>query len=95
MANQRWLDIAVSALATVFVSLISFFCVFRVFRIFAASVGLIISDIMLITGLLSMLVRIFTQVEQDMNSAERILNYVHDLPQEASYTIYDTKLPAE
>lgn len=91
VANQRWLDIAVSMLTTGFVLLIAFLCVFRVFKISPASVGLILSYILLAAGLLSMLVVIFTQVEQDMNSAERVLEYAHDLPQEAPYHIPETK----
>ncbi|WPK24340.1 hypothetical protein PUMCH_001610 [Australozyma saopauloensis] len=90
VANQRWLDIAVTCMMVAFVLLISLLCVFKVFSISPASVGLILSYIFLAAGLVSMLVVIFTQVEQDMNSAERILEYVHDLPQEAPYIISDT-----
>lgn len=94
VANQRWLDIAVSVLTTGFVTLISFLCVFKVFSISPGSVGLLLSYILSAAGLSSMLVVVFTQVEQDMNSAERVLEYVHDLPQEAEYTIAETAPPA-
>lgn len=94
VANQRWLEISVTGLSTGFVLLISFLCVFRVFKISAASVGLVLSYILLTTGLISFLVVIFTQVEQDMNSAERVIEYLYDLPQEAPYMIAETK-PAD
>lgn len=94
VANQRWLDIAVSVLTTGFVTLISFLCVFKVFSISPGSVGLLLSYILSAAGLTSMLVVVFTQVEQDMNSAERVLEYVHHLPQEADYVISETAPPS-
>lgn len=94
VANQRWLDISVSVLTTGFVTLISFLCVFKVFSISPASVGLLLSYILSAAGLTSMLVVVFTQVEQDMNSAERVLEYVHHLPQEADYIISETAPPS-
>lgn len=94
VANQRWLEISVSGLASGFVLLISLLCVFRVFKISAASVGLILSYIFLTTGLISFLVVVYTQVEQDMNSAERVIEYLYELPQEAPYMIPETR-PAD
>ncbi|WPK26558.1 hypothetical protein PUMCH_003916 [Australozyma saopauloensis] len=90
VANQRWLDIAITGLMVGFVLILTFLCVFKVFKISPASVGLLLSYIFQAAGLVSMLIVIFTQVEQDMNSAERILEYVEDLPQEAPYIIADT-----
>lgn len=90
VANQRWLDVFLSALATVFALLISLLCVFRVFKISASSVGLLLSYVLQLSGMISMVVVIYTQVEQDMNSAERIIEYVDDLPQEARYQISET-----
>lgn len=90
VANQRWLDVAVSFLATIFAIIISFLCVFRVFKINASSVGLLLSNTLQISGIITTLVVVYTRVEQDMNSAERIIEYVDDLPQEAPYTISET-----
>lgn len=91
VTNQRWLDVAFSFLATGFALLISLLCVFRVFKISAASVGLLLSYVLQISGEISMLVVVFTQVEQDMNSAERVIEYVYDIPQEAAFVITETK----
>lgn len=90
VANQRWLDVAVSFLATIFAIIISFLCVFRVFKINASSVGLLLSYTLQISGIITSLVVVYTRVEQDMNSAERIIEYVYDLPQEAPYIISET-----
>lgn len=92
-ANKRWLDIAVSMLTSGFVLLIAFLCVYCVFKIEPESVGLILSYVLLAASLSSTLIVVFTEVEQDMNSAERILEYAHQLPQEAPYQITETKPP--
>lgn len=90
VANQRWLDVYLSFIASAFALLISLLCVFRVFKISPASVGLLLSYVLQISSMVSMMVVVFTQVEQDMNSAERILEYVHDLPQEGHYIVSET-----
>lgn len=90
LASMRWLDVAVSGLSTGFALLISFLCVFRVFNISASSVGLVLTYVLMMSGMCSLLVVLATQVEQDMNSADRVVEYVHDLPQEAPYVISET-----
>lgn len=87
---QRWVAIHLDIIATIFALIISLLCVFRVFLISAASVGLLLSYVLQIAGQLSMLVRMYTQVENEMNSVERICEYVFDLPQEAPYLISET-----
>lgn len=95
VTNQRWLEVNLTAIATVFALVVSFLCVFRVFKISASSVGLLLSFVLDIAGMVSMLVVIFTEADQDMNSAERILEYTSDIPQEAPYTISETCPPPE
>lgn len=90
LANMRWLDVAVSSLATAFAFLISFLCIFRVFNISASSVGLVLTYVLLMSGMGSILVVVATEIEQEMNSADRIVEYVYDLPQEAAYVISET-----
>ncbi|WPK24594.1 hypothetical protein PUMCH_001873 [Australozyma saopauloensis] len=90
IANQRWLAIQLDMVACVMVLLVAFLCVFRVFRITAASVGLLLSYILQIASQLSMVVRMYTQVENEMNSVERVCEYAFDLPQEAPEVITET-----
>lgn len=85
VANQRWFDVVLSFLTTAFALLISLLCVFRVFNISASSVGLLLSFMIQLSSTVSTAVVMYTQVEQDMNSTERILEYTYKLPQEASY----------
>lgn len=90
IANQRWLAIHLDMVACFLVLVVAFLCVFRVFQISAASVGLLLSYILQIASQLSMVVRMYTQVENEMNSVERICEYAFDLPQEAPLVITET-----
>ena len=90
IANQRWLAIHMDMVACVFALLIALLCVCRVFNISPASVGLLLSYVFQIAGQLSMLIRTFTQVENEMNSAERLNEYAFGLPEEAPYVITET-----
>lgn len=93
IANQRWLGIHLDMIATVLALIVSFLCVFRVFDIGPASVGLLISYVLQISGQLSMLIKTFTTVENEMNAVERICSYAFNLPQEAAYTVSETTPP--
>lgn len=95
VANQRWLEVNLSVMATALAFLVALLCVFRAFKINAASVGLLLSYILDISGMLSNLVVIFTDVEQDMNSAERVIEYAYDVPQEAPFIISETCPPPQ
>mmetsp|Transcript_1249 Transcript_1249/g.1271 ORF Transcript_1249/g.1271 Transcript_1249/m.1271 type:complete len:1427 (+) Transcript_1249:173-4453(+) len=90
IANQRWLAIQLDIVASLFALLIALLCVNRIFNISASSVGLLLSYVLQIAGQLSMLIRTFTQVENEMNSVERICNYAYNLPEEAPYFITET-----
>lgn len=90
IANQRWLAIHLDMIACLMVLIVAFLCVFRVFHISASSVGLLLSYILQIASQLSMVVRMYTQVENEMNSVERICEYAFDLPQEAPLFISET-----
>ncbi|KAI5953752.1 hypothetical protein KGF57_003961 [Candida theae] len=93
IANQRWLAIHMDFVATLFALLIALLCVFRVFNVSASTVGLILSYVLQIAGQLSMLIRTFTQVENEMNSAERLNSYATSLPTEAPYIITENAPP--
>ncbi|EGW32761.1 uncharacterized protein SPAPADRAFT_54783 [Spathaspora passalidarum NRRL Y-27907] len=95
IANQRWLAIHMDMVASLFALLIALLCVNRVFRISAASVGLIVAYVFQIAGQLSMLIRTFTQVENEMNSVERLDSYASNLPEEAPYVITEKTPPPQ
>lgn len=95
IANQRWLGIHMDMIAVVFALLIAFLSVFRVFSISASSVGLLLSNVFQVAGQLSMLIRTYSQVENEMNSAERLCEYAYKVPVEAAYLITETTPPPE
>lgn len=86
-ANQRWIGIWLDLLSNAIVFLIAILCSFNVFKISPASVGLLLIYAIQITGQLTNLVRTFTEVENDLNSVERICHYALKLEQEAPYSI--------
>ncbi|KAK6204248.1 P-loop containing nucleoside triphosphate hydrolase protein, partial [Scheffersomyces amazonensis] len=85
IAAERWLGINLDMIATMITLLIAFLCVFRVFDITPAAVGLLLSYVLGVAGQLPMLIRTYTLVENEMNSAERLSSYAFKLPQEASF----------
>ena len=87
LVNQRWLGANLSILAFAIVFIVAMLCVFTVFHISAASTGLLLTYVINLTGILTMMMRALTQVENEFNSVERINHYAFDLAQEAPYEI--------
>ncbi|CAH2350232.1 oligomycin resistance ATP-dependent permease Yor1p [[Candida] railenensis] len=95
LANQRWLGIHLDLIACVFAIIVALLCVNGVFKIGAASVGLLLSYVLQIVQQLGMLIRTYTQLENEMNSVERISQYAFHLPEEAAFDIEETRPPRE
>ncbi|RLV95999.1 Oligomycin resistance ATP-dependent permease YOR1 [Spathaspora sp. JA1] len=92
-ANQRWIGIQLEMVASCFVCLVSLLCCFKVFDLDPSSVGLLMTYTISIASELSSIIRTFTEVENYMNSVERLCHYALKLPQEAAYTIDSTEPP--
>lgn len=82
---QRWVGIFLDMVAIVFALIITLLCVTRAFPISAASVGVLLTYVLQLPGLLNTILRALTQTENDMNSAERLVSYATELPLEADY----------
>uniref|UniRef100_A0A0L0P6Y1 Multi drug resistance-associated protein n=1 Tax=Candidozyma auris TaxID=498019 RepID=A0A0L0P6Y1_CANAR len=93
IANQRWLCVHLDTIAALFALIISMLCITEQFNISPQSTGLLLNYVIQIVGLLSLTVRAMTQVENEMNSVERLHQYAFDLPQEAAYEKSETKPP--
>lgn len=93
ITNQRWISVNLNVISTALALIISFLCVFSVFNIGAASVGLLLSYVLQIANQLNTLMRSLTQVENEMNSAERMCHYALEMEQEAPYEISDSAPP--
>lgn len=84
-ALQRWAALFIDMVACLFAVIISLLCITRAFHVGASSVGVMLTYVLQLPGLLNMLLRSMTQTENDMNSVERLVSYSTDLPQEAAY----------
>lgn len=93
LAAQRWLTVMLDLLASCFTILIALLCAGRVFNISASSTGLILAYVYEMSAALSMLLKTFTQVENEMNACERVLEYAFKVPQEEPYIITETETP--
>lgn len=90
-SSQRFVSFYGDCLASVVSFIVCILCVTRQFHINASSAGLLISYLLQSTGLLSFVVRSLATVENEMNSAERLLYYSDNLVQEKPYEIPETK----
>lgn len=95
IANQRWLGVHLDIIASIFALIICLLCITDQFHISASSTGLLLSYVIQIVGLLSLTIRSMTQVENEMNSVERLHQYAFHLPQEAAYKKPETAPPTE
>lgn len=85
IAVQIWVAIFLDMVATAFALIITLLCVTRAFPIGPGSVGVLLSYVLQLPSLINNVLRAFTQCENDMNSAERLVEYATKLPLEAVY----------
>lgn len=90
---QRWVAIFLDMIAVAFALIISLLCVTRQFHISPSAVGVLLTYVLQLPGLLNTVLRALTQTENDMNSAERLVTYATELPQEAAYRKSDYSPP--
>lgn len=95
IATQRWLCVHLDFIASIFALVICMLCITDQFNISASSTGLLLNYVIQIVGLLSLTIRAMTQVENEMNSVERLHSYAFHLPQEAAYEKSEFKPPPE
>lgn len=87
---QRWISLTLNALASVLVFLVTILAVTGQFKISAASVGLLTTYMMEMASNFAAILNVFTQIENQMNSVERICHYASSLEQESPYMISET-----
>ncbi|KAH3682616.1 hypothetical protein WICPIJ_006405, partial [Wickerhamomyces pijperi] len=91
LSNQRWLSTRLDFISALMTLLLSLLCTFGVFDISSSASGLLVSYIVQVSSSMSLLMRSMTQVENDMNSAERLLEYSLALPEEAQHESTEVK----
>ncbi|SCU86403.1 LAFA_0E00540g1_1 [Lachancea sp. 'fantastica'] len=92
---QRWVSVSLDMIAMSFALIITLLCVTRQFHISASSVGVLLTYVLQLPGLLNSLLRAMTQGENDMNSTERLISYATELPLEADYRRPEMSPPAD
>lgn len=81
--NQRWLSVRLDAIGNLMVLVTGLLVVTDGKKISPSIAGLVLSYILSIVGMLQFTIRQLAEVENDMNSTERIHYYGTQLPQEA------------
>lgn len=82
-ANQRWLSLRLDAMGSLVVLICTILCAAGVFHLTPSNMGLIVSQAASIPENLSMMAQGFSELENCMNAAERILHY-HTITAEGS-----------
>ncbi|GAA5927818.1 uncharacterized protein JCM15063_006002 [Sporobolomyces koalae] len=100
--NQRWLGLRLDFFGSCLTFAVAMFSVGTAKNVSPSQTGLILSYILTISQAFSWMVRQGAEVENDMNSVERLFSYfppslsaTSTLPSEAPAVIEDSKLPAE
>ncbi|TDL20835.1 ABC protein [Rickenella mellea] len=93
ITNQRWLAIRLDFLGAVMVFLVAIFAVVGVSGINPAQIGLVLTYTTQLTQMCGLLTRQTAEVENYMNSVERVVHYSRGdlIPQEAPHEIKSTK----
>ncbi|KAI0040096.1 ABC transporter [Auriscalpium vulgare] len=91
VTNQRWLGIRLDFLTSILTLVVAMLTVGTRFSISPAKSGVTLSYILSIQQSAGVLVRQLAEVENDMNSVERIVYYAQHVEQEAAHEILDHK----
>lgn len=95
VTNQRWLGIRLDFLGTLLTFAVALLVVGTRFSISPAQTGVTLSYIISVQAAFGWMVRQSAEVENDMNSVERIIHYATQIEQEAPYEISDKQPPKE
>uniref|UniRef100_A0A8H7Y0W3 ABC transporter n=1 Tax=Psilocybe cubensis TaxID=181762 RepID=A0A8H7Y0W3_PSICU len=93
VTNQRWLGVRLDLLGASLTFIVAILTVGTRFSISPSQTGLVLSYILSVQQAFGWMVRQSAEVENDMNSVERIVYYAHGVEQEAPHDIPDKKPP--
>ncbi|KAH9013509.1 ABC transporter [Lactarius pseudohatsudake] len=94
VTSQRWLGIRLDFLGTLLTLFVAMLVVGTRFSISPAQTGVILSYVISVQQALDWMVRQLSEVQNNMNSVERIVYYARDLEQEPPHEIPDQTPPA-
>ncbi|KAH9031752.1 ABC transporter [Lactarius pseudohatsudake] len=87
VTNQRWLGIRLDLLGTLLILVVAMLTIGTRFSISPAQTGVALSYILSVQLSVGWMMRQLAEVENDMNSVERIVHYARDLEQEPPHEI--------
>ncbi|TFK46118.1 ABC transporter [Heliocybe sulcata] len=93
VTNQRWLGIRLDFLGTLLTFVVAMLTVGTRFTISPAQTGVVLSYIISVQQAFGWMVRQSAEVENDMNSVERVVHYANEIEQEAPHEIPDHTPP--
>ncbi|KAH3683475.1 hypothetical protein WICPIJ_005559 [Wickerhamomyces pijperi] len=82
VGNQRWVQIVIDTMSSLMVIVIALLSLTGQFNISAASTGLVCTMFIELSFLLSFAMNAYTELENEMNSVERVSHYAFNLEQE-------------
>ncbi|CAK5276339.1 unnamed protein product [Mycena citricolor] len=96
VTNQRWLAVRLDALGSTLTFLVGILCAVGVSGISPAEIGLILTYTMSLTQMFSVTTRLSAEVENYMNSVERVVQYARGdiVPREAAHESLPGNKPA-
>ncbi|KAJ3876293.1 ABC transporter [Lentinula edodes] len=94
VTNQRWLGIRLDFLGTILTFVVALLTIGTRFTISPAQTGVVLSYILSIQQAFGWLVRQSAEVENDMNSVERVIYYAEEIEQEAAHELPDKRPPS-
>ncbi|GAA6031091.1 hypothetical protein JCM8097_004000 [Rhodosporidiobolus ruineniae] len=93
--NQRWLGLRLDFFGSCLTFAVAMFGVGTRTSVSPSQTGLVLSYILSISSAFSWMVRQGAEVENDLNSVERVLHYANNLEREAPAVIEDNRPPQE
>ncbi|KAJ7183174.1 ABC transporter [Mycena filopes] len=94
VTNQRWLGVRLDFLGSLLTFVVSMLAVGARFTVSPSQTGVVLAYILSVQQAFGWMVRQSAEVENDMNSVERVLHYATEVDQEASNEIPENKPPA-
>ncbi|KAJ6577412.1 P-loop containing nucleoside triphosphate hydrolase protein [Mycena capillaripes] len=94
VTNQRWLGIRLDFLGSLLTFVVSMLAVGARFTVSPSQTGVVLAYILSVQQAFGWMVRQSAEVENDMNSVERVLHYATGVEQEAANEIPENKPPA-
>ncbi|GAA5874651.1 hypothetical protein JCM8547_003948 [Rhodosporidiobolus lusitaniae] len=93
--NQRWLAIRLDTMGALLTFVVAIVAVVERTSIPSSRTGLILSTVLAMQQSITMLVRQFAEVENNMASSERLVYFAKEVPQERPAQIEDTAPPSD